>query len=307
MIAVIRKVPLPLSALALGLAALGNLLAPYSPAVRLVCGAAAAAVAALVLLRLVLDATGVAAELENAAVLGVLPTLFMALMLLATYLKPYSAEAATALWFGAMGAQAVVVVFFVVRFVTGFSLKHVFPCWFVVFVGFVAASVTSPAFGMQPLGRALLYAGLVGYLAVLPVVVVRMRRSPLPIPVAPTVAIFAAPVSLCLVGYLAVIEAKQPAVVYGLLAVAVASLLYALANVPSILKAGFSPGYAALTFPLVITAIAVKQSAAFLGTIPAAVVVVMDVLATVTVVFVAASFVTFLWGLTRPARAEAPA
>ena len=41
---------------------------------------------------------------------------------------------------------------FVARFVASFKLAQVLPAWFLVFVGFVVASVTSPAFGMQPVG-----------------------------------------------------------------------------------------------------------------------------------------------------------
>ena len=297
----IRRIPLPMSALALGLAALGNLLLPYTPAARLACGVFSALVVLLVVARMVFDPRGVRAELKSPGALAVLPTLFMALMLLATYVKPYAPVPARGLWFLALVLQLGVVALFMTRHVVPFRLSQVAPAWFLVFVGFVVASVTSPAFDAVPIGRILLYAGAFGYAVVLPVVAYRMfRGDALPAPAAPTVAIFAAPPSLVLVGYLAVTPAKQVAIVYALLTVVAASLLYVLACLPKIVKGGFHPTYGALTFPVVIAAIALKQSNVFLaGTlagplVPKVAVIAMDAFATGMVLFVLAHYTAHL-------------
>jgi exfoliative toxin A/B len=296
----IKRVPLPMSALALGLAALGNLLAPYSPLVRLACGALAALLVVLIVARIVLDPHGVWNDLSNPAMLAVAPAFPMALMVLATYLKPFAATAAQWLWFAALALQLAVVVLFVRRHVFSFSLEKVMPTWFLVFVGFVVASVTSPAFQMQPLGRVLLYAGMLGYVVVLSVVAFRMFRvGDLPGPALPSVAIFAAPPSLCLAGYLAVADAKQAGVVFVLLAFSAISLLYVLTRLPQIFRSAFHPGFAALTFPLVITAIALKLSAGFLaqsgaGAVPQLLIAAMDLLAVAMVLYVSVRYVMFL-------------
>jgi exfoliative toxin A/B len=293
----IRRIPIPISALALGLAGLGNLLLPYSPAIRAACGIAAALVVLLVVARIVFDFAGVREELSNPGTLAVFPALFMALMLLATYLKPLAPVPAKLLWMAALVLQLGIAVLFVTRHVVGFKLAKVLPGWFLVFVGFVVASVTSPAFDMQPLGQALLWAGVLGYVAVLPIIVYRMAKGgDLPAPAIPTIAIFAAPPSLCLAGYLAVAPSKSPMVVYWLLGVAGVSLVYVFTHMPRILRAGFFPSYAALTFPLVISAIALKQSNVFLSVtpsgsfIPKLIIVAMDALATGAVLFVAAHY-----------------
>lgn len=295
----IRRIPVPTSALALGLASLGNLLAPYSETVRLVCGGLSALLALLVILRIAIDFKGVFAECENPATLAVLPTLFMALMILSTYLKPYASGVAFAVWAVALGLQLAVTLLFIRRHVLDFAIGRVLPSWFIVFVGYVVASVTSPAYEMQGLGRVLLYAGLMGYVAVLVTVLRRLRTTELPAPALPTLAIFAAPVSLCLAGYLAVTENRQPAVVYALLAVSVVSLLFVLSRLPRLLRLPFHPGFAALTFPLVITAVALKQSNAFLsaagvGSIPGLAVTVMDAIAVAAVAYVFVRYVVFL-------------
>lgn len=307
----IRRIPVPMSALALGLAALGNLLLPYSPVVRSVCGVTAAAVAVLILARIVLDPAGVRAELQNPATLAVFPAFFMAVMLLATYLKPYAAVPAKGLWVAALVSQIIVAALFVVRFVGSFKLAQVLPGWLLVFVGFVVASVTSPAFDALPVGRVLLYAGAVGYVGILPVIVYRMfSLGALPEPALPTIAIIAAPPSLLLVGYLAVTEAKQTFVVYLLLVAAAASLLYVLTALPRVLQVRFYPSYAALTFPFVISAIALKQSNVFLTAsqagsfIPKAAVTAMDGFAAVMVLYVLARYAMHLAAPTQE-RAEA--
>ncbi|MRR13412.1 C4-dicarboxylate ABC transporter, partial [bacterium] len=51
----LRRIPLPILALALGTACLGNLLASYSETIRTACTLVAAAIVLLVLLRVALD------------------------------------------------------------------------------------------------------------------------------------------------------------------------------------------------------------------------------------------------------------
>jgi exfoliative toxin A/B len=295
----IKRIPLPMAALALALAALGNLLLPYSPQLKIACGVLSTALVLLVAARLVLDRPGVWKDLDNPATLAVTPAFPMALMVLATYLKPAAPAPALWLWAGALALQAAIVVLFIQRHVLTFKLEKVLPTWFLVFVGFVVASVTSPAFAMQGLGRALLLAGLAGYAVVLVAVIVRMARHKMPEPALASVAIFAAPPSLCLAGYLAVTDAKDAVVVYALLALAAVSLLYVVSRLPGIVKTGFHPGFAALTFPVVITAIALKTSGAFLktagiGAIPPAATIAMDLLAVTAVLYVLVRYVVWL-------------
>jgi len=297
----IRRIPVPMSALALGTAALGNLLLSYSPVARGVCGAIAAVLVVLLAARIALDLTGVRAEMANPAVFSGFPAFFMAIMLLAAYLKPYAAPLATGLWWATVAAQLAFVVVFVARFFRPFKLAQVMPGWFLVFVGFVVASVTSPAFDAVSLGRVLLYAGMVGYLVALPLVVYRMvKLGDLPAPALPTVAIFAAPPSLLTAGYLAVSPTKSPIVIYALLAMAGVSLAYVVARLPQILRDRFYPSFGALTFPFVISAIALKQSNVFLATtaagsfIPKAAVMAMDGFAALMVLYVLARYTAFL-------------
>ena len=78
------------------------------------------------------------------------------------------------------------------------------------------------------------------------------------------IAIFTAPMSLCIVGYFSSFEQKSPMLIYVMLAIALASYLYVTVMMFSLLKIKFYPTYAAFTFPYVISAIAFRLGNAFL-------------------------------------------
>lgn len=79
----IRRIPLPVTGVMLGMAALGNLLQSYSEGVRLVCGVVAAVTGLLVLLKVILYPKQFAEDMKNPVIASVSGTFTMALMLLA--------------------------------------------------------------------------------------------------------------------------------------------------------------------------------------------------------------------------------
>lgn len=228
-------------------------------------GILSAAILCLFILKLIFDAGTVKEELKNPIAFSILPTATMSLMLLCAYVKPFWGVAAVCLWYAALVIHVLIMVLFCVRFVRGFKLSTVFPSWFVTGVGIVTASVTSPAMEARPLGQILFYVGLAMYLVLLPLIIYRMVKvKPMPEPARPTIAIFTAPVSLCLVGYLSAFETPNTALVYGLLAAAVISYVCVTVCMVSLLRLKFYPTYAAFTFPYVISAIAFKSANALL-------------------------------------------
>lgn len=262
----IKRTPISISGVSLALAALGNLLSPYfNGTVRNICGLFSAALLILFIARLALDWESVKNELKNPVPMSILPTSTMALMLLCGYVKPYWGSAVVVIWYAALVAHVLIMLLFAWRFVLGFKLQNVFPSWFVALVGVVVASVTSPAMNAASLGRVIFFAGLVLYVVILPVIIYRMAKTrPLPEPARPVIAIFTAPVSLCLVGYLSAFEHPSVVPVCVMLTVAALSYIYVTVNMVFLLRLKFYPTYAAFTFPYVISAVAFKQANAFL-------------------------------------------
>ena len=91
----LKAIPLPAAAVALGLAALGNLIQSYSEGVRLVFGALAAVLWVLLILKVIFCWSGVRQNMADAAVASVTGSTFsMCTMLLAAYAAPWIGGAA---------------------------------------------------------------------------------------------------------------------------------------------------------------------------------------------------------------------
>lgn len=264
----IRSIPMAICGLSLSLAALGNLLLlPFGPEVRYLCGILSAFVLMLFILKLVFDSSHALEELKTPVPLSVLPTATMALMLLTTYIRPHTPSLALILWYATVCTHVGIMILFFKRFVLGFSIANVFPSWFVTFVGIVVVSVSAPAMGALPLGQAAFYVGFVLYFIALPLVVRRMTKpgQAFPQPALPTIAIFAAPMSLLLVGYFSSFQERSDILVYFMLAIAVINYVYVTVKMlTTLLPIRFYPTYAAYTFPYVISAIAFRLGAGFL-------------------------------------------
>lgn len=267
----IKSVPMAICGLSLAIAALGNLLGQNNqPALRGVCGILSAAVLLMFLLKLIFHFSHAGAELKTPIPLSVLPTATMALMLLSVYIKDYlnAANIALALWYASVAMHIFIMLLFAKRFIIGFKLGTVFPSWFISFVGIVIASVTAPAMNARALGQIFFYIGFALYFIALIFVVLRMLKVKLfPEPARPTIAIFTAPMSLCIVGYFQSFppEMRNAALIYIMLVIAALSYLYVSVMMVSLLRIKFYPTYAAFTFPYVISALAFRAGNTFLA------------------------------------------
>lgn len=262
----VRHVPVAATGLALAILTLGNLLRPFGGGVRYSLGVLGGLLLAAVAFRALTDRAGARAQLRTPVALGVLPTSTMALMVVASYLRPYLPTLALVTWVVALVAQAGIITVFLRRYVLHPRLENVVPSWFVTFVGLAVVAITAPAFGAEALGQVLVRVAFAGYVVALVPNLVRLRRGPeLPAPARPTLAIFTSPVSLVLAAYLASFADPSPAVVTGLLALAAASYLAVTLALPRLLRSAFSPAYAAFTFPYVISAVAFAGADTFLA------------------------------------------
>ncbi len=263
----IKKLPVPVCGVALGFAALGNLLQSYGEGIRVVCGVVSAALLLAYVVKLCIAPGAVKQELSNPIGLSVSGTFPMAVMLLSVYVKPAIGGVAQVLWFVAIALHVVLICAFTARHVAKFDWKGVHASWYIVYVGIVVASVTAPAYGMESsVGTVAFWFGFVCLVALLVLVSLKYTaHGPVPAPAEPLACIYAAPTSLCVVGYVQSVAPKSVPFLLGMLAVA--SLIYvgALVWCARCLAKPFFPSHAAFTFPFVISAIACKQTAACLA------------------------------------------
>jgi len=261
----IKRIPLPIAGLMLAMAATGNLIQTYSPELRLVFGAISAIIGILLVVKFIMYPKLLSEDLKNPVMASIAPTFSMAVILLAAYVKPFAATVGLALWFIGFILHCALILLFTFRFILKFDIKKIFPSSFIVYVGLVVASITAPAFSMNTLGQAVFWIGFICYLILLAVISYRVIKvKEIPEPAQPLIIIFAAPASLCLAGYLSSFDSKSIAIVYFLAILSIAMYVFALTQLPKLLKLKFYPSYSAFTFPMVISAIAMKMTDGFL-------------------------------------------
>lgn len=263
----LKRYPIPIAGLILGLFALGNLVQSYSNEARLALGVIAFVLYVPYVLKVIILNKKLSEPLSNPVAASVFPTITMATMLLAGYVKPYCSDCAGIIWYIGVICHVLLIIWFTMNFaVKGFAVKKVFPSWFIVYVGIAVASVSAPVTGRLEIGRYAFWFGLVTYILLLLIVCYRVWIvGEIPAPAMPTTVIFAAPASLLLAGYMVSFPEKNAYIVHALLVFSIffwaAGIIYFLLT----FRGAFMPSHSAFTFPLVISAIAVKMSAAFTG------------------------------------------
>lgn len=262
---VIKKVPIPIAGLMLALATTGNLVLSYGVVFRNIFGIISACVLLLILMKMFTYPTDMLEHVKNPVVASVAPTFTMGLILLSTYIKPYFPTMAVAIWISSILLHCVFIIYFTQKYIFNFNIKKVFPSYFIVYVGIVVVSVTAPAFNLLGVGQAAFWFGFITYICLLIIVLYRLFViKEIPEQALPTVAIMAAPASLCLAGYLASFQVKSTSMVVFLGGLSLIMFIGVLIYLPTMLKIKFYPSYSSFTFPLAISAVAMKQSNVFL-------------------------------------------
>jgi exfoliative toxin A/B len=261
----LKKYPVPISGLILGLAAAGNLVQSYGNLYRNVLGIVSLILFIFMVAKLIKYPKDVGASLENPVIGSVFPTFSMAIMILSTYLKPYAAALSYMIWIIGFVLHIALILWFTKKFAINFNIKQVFPSWFIVYVGIVAASVTGPTFNLTGLGKLVFWFGFVGYLILLPIIIYRVVKiKGIPEQVLPNLVIFAAPASLLLAGYMNSFQIKTMAIIWVLMGFSIIMYVAVLFILPKLLKSKFYPSYSAFTFPFIISGIAMKLTNGFL-------------------------------------------
>ncbi|WP_282192010.1 TDT family transporter [Adlercreutzia caecimuris] len=313
---IIKKVPIPTAGVALGLAALGNLLQPYTEIAHGLCGGLSLFLVSMLVAKVILFPSMMRSDLQNSILASVSATFFMTLMQLAGYLAPVAIVPAFGLWCAAIVGHFTLMAWFTAHYIRRFKLSEVFPTYFICYVGIIVAAVTSPAFGMEAFGRGIFWFGLACFAVLLATVVARYLKHEIPEPARPLFCIFAAPMGLSLVGYLAVTPNPDPLFVGVLMGLGQVMLVGVATQLPKFIALKFYPSYAAMTFPFVISAMALGKGMQALYaagvTIPAlpmveALIALETVFAAVMVTYVFVHYMRFFFGTPKGAKAPAPA
>lgn len=258
----IKQIPIPLAGLILAIVSMGNYMIQQHqlPIIGNVIMWIAIVLIFLLTLRVLIDFNSIKSDFKNPIIASVAPTFTMATFGIAVYLHSFAPLelVSTLMWYAAIVLHLTFIGYFTYQFVIkhDLTLDSLYPSWFITYIGIGVITFTSPSFNLL-IGQIFLVLAMLNYVVLLPLMIYRLFKVAYSEkPTLPLLTILAAPTSLCLAGYITVVE--NPSVLFVGIALAVSQLLYlvALYFLPNIWKISFYPSFAAFTFPLVITVIA---------------------------------------------------
>ena len=259
---IIKSLPTPIAGLALGSAALGNLLQPYSSSLQLLFNLLSLIIIILLTIKFVLEFDKLKKELDNPVIATVLATYPMSIMLLASFSKKYIGLLSMPIWIIGIFLDFCVVYYAIYNFIIKERhISNIYPTWFITFVGPAVVTVTAINYNLETLGLIYFYFSYINYLVLLPFVLYRVykykhyRDGDYP-----TITVFSAPGGLLLASYMIGVSQKNNMILAILIPLTILLFIFVLIQLPYLIKRKFYPSFSAFTFPLVICAIAFQKT-----------------------------------------------
>ena len=262
---IIRNLPTPIAGLALGSAALGNLLQPYSSSLQLLFNLLSLIIIVLLTIKFVLGFDKLKKEMENPVVATVMATYPMSIMLLASFSKKYIGLLSMPVWIIGIFLDFCVVCYAIYYFIIKERhINKIYPTWFITFVGPAVVTVTAINYNLETLGLIYFYFSYINYLVLLPFVLYRVYKyKHYKDGDYPTITVFSAPGGLLLASYMIGVTQKSNIILAILIPLTILLFIFVLFQLPYLLKRKFYPSFSAFTFPLVICAIAFQKTGVY--------------------------------------------
>lgn len=264
------NIPVAITGISLGFITLGNLWGDLGALwIKTFANLFAATAVILMLVKIFLHPKKSFDEMQHCLIGSFYPTIAMTLMVFSGFIahifgKPFG----QALWLFSIILFIVLAGLFILAQVQNFHWQHVVPSWFIPTVGIGVAAVSSPAVETTYISRSIFYIAFGFYIIMLIAFLYRLsRHGQVEEGKRVTLAIIAAPASVCLAGYLAAFNVPNPIILSILVPLALLSTAYVYTLLPQLLKIPFHPGLAPLTFPLAVGSVAIQRFANYLASI----------------------------------------
>ncbi len=258
------KIPAPLAGLGLGLACLGSVTLNFNILLGNILGGLATLVLGIFLSKIVMNFSAFKQDLKHPVFSSVVPTFSMGMMIIATYLGRINYEIGRIVWLVAVVLHGLLLINFLSNILRDFNFQNIDPSYFIPPVGIVVACVSGGMFNFPILCEIIFYFGFISYIITLILIFIRLAMGNIPSPKKPTLAILAAPASLCLAGCLSLNSVLNPIFIYILVPLSIAMTIAVYVMFFKLLRIPFNPGYSAYTFPLAISAVAMLKLAGYL-------------------------------------------
>ena len=262
---IIKNLPTPIAGLALGSAALGNLLQPYSSSLQLLFNLLSLIIIVLLTIKFVLGFDKLKKEMENPVVATVMATYPMSIMLLTSFSKKYIGLLSMPVWIIGIFLDFCVVCYAIYNFIIKERhISKIYPTWFITFVGPAVVTVTAINYNLEMLGLIYFYFSYINYLLLLPFVLYRVYKyKHYKDGDYPTITVFSAPGGLLLASYMIGVTQKSNIILAILIPLTILLFIFVLFQLPYLLKRKFYPSFSAFTFPLVICAISFQKTGVY--------------------------------------------
>ena len=262
---IIKNLPTPIAGLALGSAALGNLLQPYSSSLQLLFNLLSLIIIVLLTIKFVFGFDKLKKEMENPVIATVLATYPMSIMLLASFSKKYIGLLSMPVWIIGIFLDFCVVCYAIYNFIIKERhISKIYPTWFITFVGPAVVTVTAINYNLEALGLIYFYFSYINYLVLLPFVLYRVYKyKHYKDGDYPTITVFSAPGGLLLASYMIGVTQKSNIILAILIPLTILLFIFVLIQLPYLLKRKFYPSFSAFTFPLVICAISFQKTGVY--------------------------------------------
>ncbi len=264
----VQSVPPSQAALALGMIGLGQAWALYFPfigeIIRPWLAGAGAILLTPVLARYLANYKTFITDIRHPLSGSLMAPMSMALLILCDYLAVISPLIAYPIWALALMLHVTMMVLFFSFQLGNFKMSNIVPSWFLYPVGVISSSLAGTQFGHNLFSETLVEICVAIYFIMLPVVLYRLVFfGSLPRRARPTLAIMAAPINLTLATYLVNFPTPDPILTGALAGIAITMTLLIYLCYIRLLRLKFQPSIAAVTFPSVISAIAMHRLTSF--------------------------------------------
>ncbi len=263
-----QSVPPSQASLALGVIGLGHAWALYVPEVGEVIRPYLASLGAVllfpVLVRYLTSYSTFMNDIRHPLSGSLMAPMSMALLILCDYLAIKLPMVAYPLWFAALLLHITMMTLFFFFQLKNFKMSNIVPSWFLYPVGVISSSLAGTQFGHTVFSETLVNTCITIYFFMLPLVLYRLVfEGTLPRQAKPTLAIMAAPINLTLATYLVNFPTPDPILTGALAGIAITMTMLIYLCYIRLMRLKFQPSIAAVTFPSVISAIAMHRLTSF--------------------------------------------
>lgn len=207
-------------------------------------------------------------ELNDTSLASIYPTFCMSIMLMAAYYVNYNYTLGKSLWTIALILNTLLVIIFTWNnLIKKFEYAKFLPPFWVAYVGIIVSVITSPAMNEPIIAKIIFYFSCSAYFIILPFMLYRLFTKPVTGAPYPTLAIMAAPPSLCIVAYLTLFKDANVYITLFLYSIVFIMTIYMYTRFPKIFRMKFIPTFAAITFPLAISTLATFKVSTFMESI----------------------------------------